>query len=732
MNFSNQHRNEFIQQLTSQTFDVLVIGGGITGAGIALDGTLRGLKIALIDMQDFAAGTSSRSTKLIHGGLRYLKQGEMRLVSEVGKEREIVYNNGPHVTTPMWMLLPIYKHGTFGRCTTSLGLRVYDFLASVKKSERRRMLSREECIEKVPLIKRKGLIGAGFYVEYRTDDARLTIEVIKAAHDHGALCLNYMKAVNLQYDESGKVNGALVVDQLTGRSHVITAKKIVNAAGPWVESICEKDRSLKGKTMQLTKGSHLVFDQNDFPLKQAIYFDTYDRRMVFAIPREGKTYVGTTDTFFQGDLISPKVTREDRGYLLKCINYMFPSLALTDKNIESSWAGVRPLIMEEGKDLSEISRKDEIWESETGLITIAGGKLTGYRKMAEMTVDFILGRLDHDMFKPCETVEKPVSGGEVGGVLVRALTLRNEPAPVPDSMGACIVAGYNNWDRVAGLRRQWEACNPRDASEGAWSVVFAGIVRKELYQDRFILLSSGPYSGVGAAAVGEPEEKWKKTSLTIRLEHECAHYFTRQALGAMRNAILDELIADFAGIVAATGRYRADWFLRFLGLECPSCCRPGGRIHDCRGTPPLSDGAFLVLQAVVRRAAAQLERFAATNRPTSSPVIENARAIVALACIGLKGSHQTTHRRAWRRRARAPSNLFAKPLPYSSTDSVYDYRGVSLGTGRWSERRGAHGARVCARAVGTAAPDDAVSAGIPRSWRRCTAWRASPSRTRPC
>jgi hypothetical protein len=222
--------------------------------------------------------------------------------------------------------------------------------------------------------------------------------------------------------------------------------------------------------------------------------------------------------------------------------------------------------------------------------------------------------------------------------LVRALTLRNEPAPVPDSMGACIVAGYNNWDRVAELRRQWEASNPRDASEGAWSVVLAGIVpRKELYQDRFILLSSGPYSGVGAAEVGEPEEKWKRTSLTIRLEHECAHYFTRQALGAMRNAILDELIADFAGIVAATGRYRADWFLRFLGLESDACCRPGGRIHNYRGTPSLSDGAFSVLQAVVRRAAAQLERFAATNRPTSSPVIENARAIVALACVGLEG-----------------------------------------------------------------------------------------------
>jgi len=222
--------------------------------------------------------------------------------------------------------------------------------------------------------------------------------------------------------------------------------------------------------------------------------------------------------------------------------------------------------------------------------------------------------------------------------LVLALTRRNELEPVPDSMGACIVAGYNNWDRVFELRRRWEASSPHDRSEATWSAAFAEIVpRKERYQDRFIILSSGAYSGVGAAEMGLPEEAWRRMSLAIRLEHECAHYFTRQALGAMRNSILDELIADFAGIVAAAGRYRADWFLRFLGLESHACCRPDGRIHNYRGDPPLSDGAFAVLQAVVRRAAEQLAEFHAATPPASSPVTEVARMIVTLAYVGLEG-----------------------------------------------------------------------------------------------
>lgn len=417
MIFSNKNRNEIIQQLKTEKHDVLVIGGGITGAGIALDASSRGMKIALVEMQDFAAGTSSRSTKLVHGGLRYLKQFEVKMVAEVGKERAVVYENGPHVTTPEWMLLPFHKGGTFGKFSTSIGLRVYDFLAGVKRSERRKMLSVEETLNKEPLVKNDGLKGGGVYVEYRTDDARLTIEVMKAAVDKGAVALNYSKVEKLLYKD-GKIIGVLVCDQLTGEQYEIYAEKVVNAAGPWVDRIREKDSSKRGKVLRLTKGVHVVIDQSHFPLKQAVYFDTPDRRMVFAIPRNGKTYVGTTDTFYDQDAAVPQMTINDRDYLLKAIHYMFPSVKITEKEIESSWAGVRPLIYEEGKDPSEISRKDEIWESESGLITIAGGKLTGYRKMAETIVDVLVKKLQAERnqhFSNCNTKHIPISGGDVGG-----------------------------------------------------------------------------------------------------------------------------------------------------------------------------------------------------------------------------------------------------------------------------------------------------------------------------
>jgi glycerol-3-phosphate dehydrogenase len=410
-------RQPFKERLQQERFDLIVIGGGITGAGIALDAATRGMKVALVEMQDFAAGTSSRSTKLVHGGLRYLKQFEVKMVAEVGKERAIVYENGPHVTTPEWMLLPIHEGGTFGKWSTSLGLFVYDYLAGVKKSERRKMLSREETIQKEPLLKKEGLKGGGYYVEYRTDDARLTIEVIKKAVEKGAVCVNYTKAEEFIYVNQ-QVKGIHVRDVLTGETYAIKGDVVVNAAGPWVDRVRNKDYSKNGKKLRLTKGIHLVIDQSVFPLKQAIYFDTPDGRMVFAIPRDGKTYVGTTDTFYDSDPAHPKMLEEDRAYVLNAIRYMFPSVNVTEQDVESSWAGVRPLIYEEGKDPSEISRKDEIWEGESGLITIAGGKLTGYRKMAETVVDLVANRLEQQgraPFSPCQTKNLPISGGDVGG-----------------------------------------------------------------------------------------------------------------------------------------------------------------------------------------------------------------------------------------------------------------------------------------------------------------------------
>lgn len=417
MLFSSMQRKEILTSVNQLHVDVIIIGGGITGSGIALDATTRGMSTVLFEMQDFAAGTSSRSTKLVHGGLRYLKQYEVKMVAEVGKERAIVYENGPHVTTPEWMLLPIHKGGTFGKFSTSLGLRVYDFLAGVKRGERRSMLNREQTMKREPLIKKENLKGGGYYVEYRTDDARLTIEVLKEAVALGAKAVNYTKVEELLY-EGKKVVGVRVVDQLDQNTYEVYAKKIINATGPWVDHLREKDHSRTGKRLQLSKGIHIVIDQKRFPLQQAIYFDTPDGRMVFAIPREGKAYVGTTDTFYDMDAINPKMTIADRKYVIDAINYMFSSVNITERDIESSWAGVRPLIYEEGKNASEISRKDEIWQSDSGLITIAGGKLTGYRKMAEMVVDVVVSLLEKegdDSYLACQTKYLPISGGNMEG-----------------------------------------------------------------------------------------------------------------------------------------------------------------------------------------------------------------------------------------------------------------------------------------------------------------------------
>ena len=414
-------RHDHMNEIKQHNFDLLVIGGGVTGAGIALDAVSRGLSTIVIEMQDFAAGTSSRSTKLVHGGLRYLKQFDIEVVAEVGEERAIVYENAPHVTTPLWMMLPIIEHGTYGMFMSAVGLYIYDRLAKVKPSERRKMLTKEEALAIEPLLDRDRIQGAGYYVEYRTDDARLTIEILKEAVERGAQAMNYVKAEQLLYDH-GRVSGAQVTDQLTGETFSIQAKAVVNATGPWVDHLREQDHSKQGKTMHLTKGIHLVVDQSKFPLQNPIYFDVPDGRMIFAIPRDGKTYVGTTDTNYKDDPLHPRTAQADRAYIIECIASMFPSIRLAPQDIESFWAGVRPLIHEEGKAPSEISRKDEVFTSKSQLITIAGGKLTGYRKMADKVVDHVISLLaQHDTMDwtkiqpTCQTATIALSGGKFGG-----------------------------------------------------------------------------------------------------------------------------------------------------------------------------------------------------------------------------------------------------------------------------------------------------------------------------
>jgi glycerol-3-phosphate dehydrogenase len=400
----SRNRQSIINNLNSHRFDLLVIGGGITGAGIALDAAARGLKVALVEKNDFAFGTSSRSTKLIHGGLRYLKQLEFGLVKEVGSERAVVHKLAPHLVVPEKMLLPLYEKRGFSSLLTSIGLKLYDFLAGVKSEDQRRMLTKKQTLKQEPLLLADDVKGGAIYAEYRTDDARLTTEIMKTASRHGAEVINYCEVVDFVY-EARKIVGAKVKDVLTDTPYQIKATTVVSAAGPWVDELRTINHSKKGKQLHLTKGVHLVVDKKRLPIVQAIYFDVEDGRMIFAIPRGRVTYIGTTDTTYMGSKEMVVATLEDAEYLIRAVNRTFPSAQLTLHDIESSWAGLRPLIHEEGKSASELSRKDEIFESSTGLISIAGGKLTGYRKMAERVVDLVLDKMDEAdrEFDECKT-----------------------------------------------------------------------------------------------------------------------------------------------------------------------------------------------------------------------------------------------------------------------------------------------------------------------------------------
>ena len=399
--FSASTRSEWLKSAPTQDFDLIIIGGGITGAGILLDAVTRGMRAVLVEKHDFAFGTSSRSTKLIHGGLRYLKQLEFALVREVGMERAVVHGLAPHLVIPEKMLLPLAEGKSTGYWLTSLGLKLYDWLARVRGDDQRRMLNRSQTLKAEPLLDPKGITGGALYSEYRTDDARLTTEIIKTAVHQGGIAINYAEATRLEY-ANGKVCGVEVSDRIGGGRVHLRGKVVVNATGPWVDTVRELDDSRKGKRLHLTKGIHIVVPHVRLPVKQAIYFEAPDGRMMFAIPRADKTYVGTTDTDYSGSLDDVRAETPEIDYLLRAASSMFPSVDLKRSDVEATWAGLRPLIHEEGKSAGELSRKDEIFESATGLLSIAGGKLTGYRKMAERVVDRVAEQVGFTV-GPCIT-----------------------------------------------------------------------------------------------------------------------------------------------------------------------------------------------------------------------------------------------------------------------------------------------------------------------------------------
>ncbi|GIW44785.1 MAG: glycerol-3-phosphate dehydrogenase/oxidase [Candidatus Binatia bacterium] len=417
--WSARTRTHNLARLEREHFDLLVIGGGITGAGVAREAALRGLRVALVERRDFANGTSSRSSKLIHGGLRYLAQGDVGLVREAATERKVLRRLAPHLARPIQMLVPVYSRA--GYLTIRAGLFTYDRLAGVSKEERNRMLDRDEALALEPLLKGEKLYGAGLYYEYLTDDARLVLDTLKAASALGALATNYTPVVRLEL-EDGALCGAWIADIWSGSEVLVRAHVVVNAAGPWVDEVrAMQDRGLEKRRLHLTKGIHLIVPRERLPIARCVVMPAADKRSVFAIPHNDLVYLGTTDTDYFGRYDDPPITVGDAQYLLAAANRALQVEPLQLADVVGAWAGLRPLLHEEGRKPSEISRKDEIMVGPTGLISVAGGKLTTYRKMARRIVRLVTERLkNRDVPLPpavAASEEAPLSGGDFEGSL---------------------------------------------------------------------------------------------------------------------------------------------------------------------------------------------------------------------------------------------------------------------------------------------------------------------------
>src|SRR5262245_18554422 len=426
-------REAALDALEHERFDLLIIGGGINGAGIARDAALRGLKVAVVEQSDFASGTSSRSSKLIHGGLRYLEHGEIRLVLEATRERERLRRLAPHLVRPMQFVYPIYADGPVSRWKLAAGLWAYDILAGIRSVHLHRMLGPDATHGAEPQLRTDGLRGAGEYWDCWTDDARLVLETLLSARDEGAVALSYARAIGF-VKENGHLVGVRVADRLGDREVAVRGRAVVNAAGPWVDAVIAMDGPAPPH-LRPTKGVHVVVPRARIGHEAALALHTVqDGRVMFVIPWGECSLVGTTDTDHPGGAeVPPTVEAEDVAYLLESVNHYFPSAGLTSADVVIAFAGLRPLVASAtGADASpsDVSREEEIFTSKSGLITIAGGKLTTYRLIAAEVVDRVAGRLIRTVAgRPIgrsRTADLPRPGGATPPETVAAAAAAND------------------------------------------------------------------------------------------------------------------------------------------------------------------------------------------------------------------------------------------------------------------------------------------------------------------
>jgi glycerol-3-phosphate dehydrogenase len=433
--FSHQTRAAALASMAAEPVDLLVIGGGITGAGIARDAALRGFRTALVDKADFGAGTSSHSSRLIHGGIRYLEQGNLRLVFEASWERRVLLRIAPHLVRPLAFLFPVYRGGRVPAWKVRAGMWLYDALAAFHNVKSHRWLGPKQVRRAEPALKDRGLRGAALYYDAQADDARLVLATARGAARAGALVANYAEVTSLLKPD-GRVRGAVVRDALSGDARSVRALVVVNAGGPWVDALRRLDDPEATPLLRPTKGAHVAVPRRRIGHEHAVtLFSPLDGRVMFVLPWGDLSYVGTTDTDADTSPDAVRVTAQDVTYLLRSANAAFPEAHLAPTDVVSAWAGVRPLL---GQDRtaapSQVSREHRVVESAQGLITIAGGKLTTYRVMARDVTDRVARRLHELDGRPIAprppTDRLPLPGGEAAelDILIEGARARGVPA----------------------------------------------------------------------------------------------------------------------------------------------------------------------------------------------------------------------------------------------------------------------------------------------------------------
>jgi glycerol-3-phosphate dehydrogenase len=398
-----QYRTECLKRMGSSPVDLLVIGGGINGVCVARDAALRGLTVALVEQDEFASGTSSKSSKLIHGGLRYLEFFEVALVYESLQERGLLLTLAPNLVRPVEFVFPIYRGFKHSLWKIDAGLWLYDLMSLFRKVRRHHRLAPVRVSRVAPGLKTDGLAGALVYDDATTDDACLTTLILRAAVRAGALCANQAKVVSLTKDR-GAVVGATVEDRLTRNKITIEAKGVINTTGPWVDSLRRMADEKVKPMLRPTKGTHIAFPSHRVPTDRAVVLSAVrDGRLMYLMPWLTYTLLGTTDTDFSGDPGNVKVTDDDINYLLETLNFYYPKLSVQPKDVSGAFAGLRPLVSDGSSKPSEVSRRYDFVQDCPGFFTLTGGKLTTSRRMAQDTVDKVLAAVHLTAPKACST-----------------------------------------------------------------------------------------------------------------------------------------------------------------------------------------------------------------------------------------------------------------------------------------------------------------------------------------